>query len=273
MAKHTSNKKRKRIRRRTHPGVIIAFNALLIIILFCLYQIIPYFWNNHVSQSTYQSLINDYVTESGDAVGEDAEWWALVSIDFDALHAINSDIVAWIRFDNTDAVPIDYPILYDGDNTSYIHTSIYGEYSYEGCLFIEENNAGDFSDMNTILYGHAMRNNHMFGSLKYYRQDSSFVTENGYFTIYMPGKAMRYRIFSYFTTEATSDVYQIGFTAGSSTYETYLAYLVSNAMTDCGYTPTSDEPIVILSTCATGYGTSSQRFVVFGACIDEAQTD
>lgn len=273
--KNSAGKKRRRARRRTHPGVIIAFNGLIIIILFCLYQIIPYFWSNYESQETYQSLISDYVsTESADASADadETEWWGKVSIDFDALQAINSDIVAWIRFDDTDAVPIDYPILYDGDNDSYIHTSIYGEYSYEGCIFIEENNAGDFSDMNTILYGHAMRNNHMFGSLKYYRRDSSFVTENGYFTIYMPGKAYRYQIFSYFTTEYDSDVYQIGFAQGSDLYQEYLDYIVENSMTDCGYVPDSSDPIVILSTCATGYGTDSQRFVVFGSRIGIAAT-
>ena len=268
----SAKKNRKKRRIRTSPGVIIAFNALLLIIIFCLYQIIPYVWGNHQSQENYQQLISDYVTESGDASGDADAWWGDVVIDFDSLQAINSDIVAWIRFDDTDAVQIDYPILYNGDNDAYIRTDIYGDYSTEGCLFIEEKNAGDFTDMNTIIYGHAMRNNHMFGTLKYYRQDSSFVTENGYFTIYMPGKAMRYQIFSYFTTEYDSEVYQIGFASGSSSYEAYLEYILENSMTNCSYIPDSTDQIVILSTCATGYGTDSQRFVVFAARIGVAAT-
>ena len=265
------NQKQKKRRRGTHPAVIILFNILMVVIVVCLCRIVPYMLSNYESNQTYSYLSDSYIdtAESGDA----EDWWAEVDIDFDALQAINSDIVAWIRFDDTDAVPIDYPILYDGTNDGYIHTDIYGEYSYEGSLFIEKSNAGDFRDMNTIIYGHAMRNGHMFGSLKYYRRDSSFVESNDYFTIYQPGLAKRYQIFSYFTTEADSDVYQIGFATRSAAYNEYLEYLVSNSMTDCGYTPSSGEQIVILSTCATGYGTATQRFVVFGACIDEADTD
>ena len=275
MGKYDNMKKREK-RRGTHPLIILLFNILLLIILFSGCVLLFYFLGNHLSNSAYQDLSDSYTTEaeSGDASGDAAnEWWGEVVIDFESLWEINSDIAAWIRFDDTDAVPIDYPILYNGDNDAYIRTDIYGNYATEGCLFIEENNAGDLSDMNTIIYGHAMRNGHMFGSLKYYRLDDTFIEENAYFTIYLPGKAYRYRIFSYFTTEYDSDVYQIGFASGSSYYEAYLDYIVSNSSVDCGYVPDADDPIVILSTCATGYGTDTQRFVVFAARIGIAATD
>ncbi len=254
----------------------IAYKLLMLILLgviaFCLYKIVPYYLNNHNSSSTYKDLSSSYVKEVKDteeeidASGDGIPAWAKTDVDIAALQELNSDIVGWIRFDNTDVIPIDYPIAYDASNETYLHADIYKKYSYAGTLFIEEKDKGDLSDLSTIIYGHNMNNGSMFGSLKKYRRDSSIYDDNQYFTIYTADKAYRYQIFSYFSTTAGSFVYQSGFSEGEE-YDSYLNSLVSASSKKTGITPSGDQKIVLLSTCQGR--DSDTRFIVCGLLIDE----
>lgn len=247
--------------------------CLLCLIAFCLYKILPYYLNNHKSISEYKDLSSSYVKVDDDT--EDHEnsesadstpFWAKTSVDLASLQKLNPDIKGWIRFDNTDVIPIDYPIVYDGSNDTYLHADIYKKYSYAGTLFIEENNKGDFSDLSTIIYGHNMNNGSMFGSLKKYYRDSSTYDDNQYFTIYTADKAYRYQIFSYFSTTTESFVYQTGFSQGEE-YKSYLSSLLSSSSKKTGITPPDDAKIVLLSTCQGR--DSNTRFIVCGLLIDE----
>ena len=242
---------------------------LLCVIAFCLYKIVPYYLNNYNSSSTYKDLSSSYVKnteEDSDASGDGIPAWAKTDVDIAVLQKLNSDIVGWIRFDNTDVIPIDYPIAYAASNETYLHADIYKKYSYAGTLFIEETNTGDLSDLSTIIYGHNMNNGSMFGSLKKYRRDSSIYDDNQYFTIYTADKAYRYQIFSYFSTSTGSFVYQTGFSEGEE-YDSYLNSLVSASSKKTGITPSGDQKVVLLSTCQGR--DSNTRFIVCGLLIDE----
>lgn len=128
--------------KKTGYGVVLG--SLIAVILLCLYKMIPYFWNNYYSSKAYQQLSDRYVVvsqdedkkaesekqqeASGAATTEEAAIdpepagasKEAISVDFSSLWSINPDIKAWICFDNLDAVPIDYPVLYNGNNNSYI---------------------------------------------------------------------------------------------------------------------------------------------------------
>ncbi len=247
--------------------------CLLCLIAFCLYKILPYYLNNHKTASDYQDLSKTYVQTATDdtdneanASGDSIPSWARTSVDIAALQKLNPDIKGWIRFDHTEVIPIDYPIVYDGSNDTYLHADIYQKYSFAGTLFIEENNKGDFSDLSTIIYGHNMNNGSMFGSLKKYYRDSSTYDDNQYFTIYTADKAYRYQIFSYFSTTTESFVYQTGFSEGEE-YQKYLASLASSSSKKTGITPGENARIVLLSTCQGR--DSDTRFIVCGLLIDE----
>lgn len=87
------------------------------------------------------------------------------------LLAINSEVVGWITVDGT---KIDYPILQGEDNFKYVDTNIYGEYDLAGAIFLNHNNADDFSDQYSILYGHHMANGAMFGELNHFVDEDFF---------------------------------------------------------------------------------------------------
>ena len=57
------------------------------------------------------------------------------------------------------------------DNETYLHRTYEKNYNFAGTIFVDYENKGDFSDCNTIVYGHNMKNGSMFAQLKKFTQD------------------------------------------------------------------------------------------------------
>ncbi|HIW21126.1 MAG TPA: class B sortase [Candidatus Dorea intestinavium] len=116
-----------------------------------------------------------------------------IPINFDELKAINPDIYGWVNIAGTE---IDYPILQsETDNNYYLRRNSAGEHSIPGCIFTENYNKKDFTDFNTMVYGHYMTDNTMFGRLISYR-DQAFFDSHPEITIYLPDKKLTYEIFA-----------------------------------------------------------------------------
>lgn len=75
---------------------------------------------------------------------------------------LTKDYIAWLKIDDTS---IDYPIMQGATNTAYLNRDPYGDYSLSGSIFLDSRNASDFSDSYSLIYGHHMTNNFMFGAL------------------------------------------------------------------------------------------------------------
>lgn len=239
------------------------------LIVVALAMLIPNLLDYKKSNDTYEALKEEFVTEqpehdgeSGQAKEEAAEdQWKDVKIDFDKLEQENQDIIGWIRFDHIEQ--LSYPVLYSGDDSTYLRTDIYGNSTIAGCIFMEGMNTPDFQDSHTILYGHNMKNRSMFGSLRNYKTED-FYEENQYFTIYTREKAYRYQIFSYRDVPETDHVYTVGF-AADDTFQTFLEELVRKSYYDTGVTVTKDDHVMTLSTCST----TGNRFVVHAVRVEE----
>lgn len=114
-------------------------------------------------------------------------------IDFEALWAVNSDIYAWLEIENTD---ISYPILqHPTDNSYYLNHTPERRSGFPGSIFTYNVNAKDFTDFNTVIYGHRMDNGMMFSNLKFYR-DLSYLEEHRTIRIYLPDRELVYTVFA-----------------------------------------------------------------------------
>ncbi len=94
-----------------------------------------------------------------------------ITVDFDALLEINPDVIGWLYCPDT---VINYPLVQGEDNDYYLHRLINGTPNNNGTLFVDEQNSAGFSDENTVIYGHHMRNGSMFGYLENYEQQSYY---------------------------------------------------------------------------------------------------
>ena len=115
-------------------------------------------------------------------------------IDFDKLCSeTNSDIYAWITIPDT---KIDYPIVQHAtSNEYYLNYNLDGSKGYPGCIYTENYNSKDFSDFQTVIYGHNMKNGSMFAHLHKF-EDAKFFEEHPYVFIYTPDRLLVYKIFA-----------------------------------------------------------------------------
>lgn len=77
-----------------------------------------------------------------------------LEIDFAGLKAVNPDVIAWIQIP---ALDISYPVVQGKDNAYYLHHLFSGESNINGSIFVDCHNQPDFTDQNTIVYGHNMK--------------------------------------------------------------------------------------------------------------------
>ena len=81
------------------------------------------------------------------------------------------DVKAWLELPGT---VIQYPVGPGRDNSYYLKHLYDGTAKKVGCLFIDYENAEDFSDNNTIIYGHNMRDGSMFSTLVEYKAQAYY---------------------------------------------------------------------------------------------------
>ena len=226
----------------------------------------PYI-DRYQSRKAYEKL-SDQMVNAGKEKKKD--WWYKdVKVAFDDLKKENEDIVAWIRFDDPEVTGIDYPILFSGDNEKYLRTDIYGNHHIAGCIFLDGDNHTDFQDPYSLIYGHRMTDNTMFGSLeKYLAYD--FWEANQYFTIYTEDMAYRYQIFASQETPNRSDIFRIGYER-NKVFDDFIQSMVTDSNIATGITPKLTDNIVTLSTC-TGKG-YAKRMTVQALCVDKQSTD
>lgn len=179
-------------------------------------------------------------------------------VDFESLKVVNNDIIAWVSFGSGST--INYPVVKSKDNNDYLHTDIKGNDSIYGTIFTDMDNSEDFTDKNTILYGHNMRNGTMFGMLSKFL-DVSYFNNNSSFSIYLPdGSINEYLIFSVNETAIGSWYYQTEFQYEGE-YEFYLKSTIDNTVNKRLLPSNDSGDIVTLSTCTSN---GKRRIVVQG---------
>ena len=171
----------------------------------------------------------------------------------DLRNDVNSGTAGWISIPGTH---IDYPFVRTDDNEFYVSHDIYGNSSPAGTLFMDMRCAGDLSDFNTIIYGHNMKNNTMFGDLPLFADEWFFnTTPSG--TLHTEYGSFRLEVFAYMVVRG-SDGIVYDPAAGSGVY---MEYAKENAR--CYREPGETERVVTLSTC--GYEFDGARIVVLAA--------
>jgi len=90
--------------------------------------------------------------------------------DFNELHDVNEDIIAWVNIPGT---KVDYPIVFNGTD-DYLHQNLDKEYSYSGTPFIDKEAENPLKDTVNIIYGHHMKNGTLFSDIDRYNDASYF---------------------------------------------------------------------------------------------------
>ena len=170
-------------------GILLAIGALA----FSAWKLRGIYGEYQEGEDTYEEL-SAFVEEPEDTPEDEtdepeAEPSGYLQIDFAGLQAVNPDVIAWI---DIPGLSVSYPVVQRNDNAYYLHHLITGEYNSSGSIFADCHNQPDFTDQNTIIYGHNMKNGSMFGTLSHY-QDQALWEENPIFTCMCRGKCWNIR--------------------------------------------------------------------------------
>ena len=261
-------------KKKKKSDVLLTIALIVAIAVFCYAAFNLYHIYTEYKKGTdeYNQIEEMAVTErdadSGEAAGPNAQLKPPIEVNFDKLKSVNEDVVGWIY---VDALPdISYPIVKGKDNQTYLHQTYEKNYNFAGTIFVDYENSGDFSDCNTLVYGHNMKNGSMFGHLKKFREDDRLYKQDKYFWILTPERNYRYEIISAYTTGVNSDTYTL-FKGPGEEFEKYLETIkgYSEIQTDDTDLTIKDK-IVTLSTCT---GNESTRFVVQGKRVDAEDAD
>ena len=248
--KNGKKKKQKRAAFDVLSGTILI--VAVCVFVFSLYQLaimlIPY----HTGGQEYEKIQNLAVTADEDGSG--------FSVDFDALLEINPDTIAWIRFDEPSI--INYPVVKSADNNEYLTKTFAENDNKLGAIFMDMRNSSDFSDRNTIIYGHHLNvSPEMFSRLHLY-EDEEFCREHPNFYIYTPDGSVRtYTVFSAGIVNAAANNYDVEF-ASDEEFEQYIELCRESSNYQVDVEVNAQSQILSLSTC-TG-DQRDERFLLQG---------
>ena len=226
--------------------------AVVCVFVFSLYQLVMMLIPYYTGGQEYDKIQDLAVEADEDGTG--------FRVDFDELLSINPDTIAWIRFDEPSI--INYPVVKSEDNEEYLTKTFAENDNKLGAIFMDMRNNSDFSDRNTIIYGHHLNvSPDMFSRLNLY-EDEEFCREHPDFYIYTPdGKVHTYTVFAAGEVSAVSENYEVDF-ASDEEYEQYLEKCRADSEYPVDVELNARSQIMTLSTC-TGNG-HANRFVVRG---------
>ncbi len=218
-------------------------------------------------------------TETIATEGSSQDKWAELGIDvpdknvdFEAILQENDDVYAWIYVPGT---LVDYPVLqHSTDDSYYLNHNMDGSAGYPGCIYTELLNEKDFTDPNTVLYGHNMDDDSMFGSLHDF-EDPDFFEEDHYIYIYTPEDVYVYQIFAAYEYPAIHLLYNFDVN-DPEVFADYVEGIyeskgrVANIRQDIEVT--AEDKIITLSTCTTDHE-NSLRFLVQGVLLNAEENE
>ncbi len=182
-------------------------------------------------------------------------------VDFNSLSAINSDVIGWIY----NGAKINYPIVQGDDNSFYVNHMYDKRENKNGCIFLDYRNSSDFSDFNSILYGHSMKNGSMFRTVLNYK-DQEYYDKHPEFVITTPEGKYRISVFAGYVTSEGDDAWKLDF-ADDADKTAWINGRIQKSYFASDVVPSASDQIVTLSTCS--YEFDNAFFVLFGAMTKE----
>lgn len=182
--------------------------------------------------------------------------------EYAALVEENPDTIGWLKIDGT---PIDYVVMQTPkDANKYLHADFYGNYSYRGCLILDDRCDVLRSD-NLTIFGHNMKDGSMFGDLLYYK-DKSYYEQHKIISFDSIYEKHTYEVIAAIYTKIPGNeveafrYYRYSGIDDKEMFEQYKQFIKENREYETGVELQDGDKILTLSTCA--YHTDNGRFIV-----------
>ena len=230
------------MRKKKYKKVIFNLIVYLILLFILVYSGIKIFkWYKDTTKS------NEIAKQIKDIVmikNEDKEEY---TIDFSKLKEQNNETVAWIKVNNTN---IEYPVVKAQNNNFYLNHCFDKSKNLAGWIFADYRNKFDGTDKNIVIYGHNMKDDSMFGSLKWVINDDWYNNEdNKYITLITENETQLYEVFSVYQIEKEDYYIQTNFNTEKE-FNTFAQTIKKRSKKKFNVDINNEDSILTLSTCA-----------------------
>ena len=192
---------------------IISFAVMVICLVFVIQYLVENYQNekrNTYLETVYRSSLsvsNPSSRLDSNISAENENYYTLIA-GASKLLEINQDVAGYISIPDTG---IDYPLMQGkNDNDEYLKTDIYGNNLRAGSIFLDYRNVFDEVENGRpvkensdclVIYGHNMRDESMFGKLKYYKTDENYYSKHPVIELNSNYRQYKYKIFGIFISD------------------------------------------------------------------------
>ena len=217
------------------------------VFIFALYNVINILLEYKEIEDFYDNTIDEYVELDDEGV--------ITYVDLPKLIEKNSDVKGWIYIEGTS---INYPLLQGPNNDYYLYINYDGNYSEAGSIYIDSYCSGDLSDDHTIIYGHNMKNDTMFGTLNDFKNQAHRDAHPYVYILTPNGMWNKYEIFAYYRANINDGTFDL-FTGNVNKMNSYIDLVSANNYLSNDLLPTNGEKVITLSTCTEDLADDSRN--------------
>ncbi|MBQ2938017.1 MAG: class B sortase [Clostridia bacterium] len=183
-------------------------------------------------------------------------------VDFARLKEINNETVAWLKVNGTD---IESTVVKSNNNSYYLNHNFEKKYNSAGWIFADYRNKFDGTDKNIVIYGHNMKDNSMFGTLKNILKEEWYNNEENYIVnLITENEEQKYEVFSIY--QIKSEDYYIDTDFKNNEFENFVETLKNRSVKNFNLGIASEDSILTLSTCANN---NKYRVVLHAKKVDK----
>jgi len=179
-----------------------------------------------------------------------------LNINWEALQAINPDIIAWVLVPGTN---INYPVVKGQDNEYYLTHLADGAYSPAGAIFADAEGTATLDAQSNFIYGHNMLDGTMFSDITKFN-DADFFAAHRRVIICTPAGQMELTTVAILECSASAEVRRLEF-SNDADFANYFRELLGYAVNSDEEARKEAERIYCLSTC-TDYGNVNRSILV-----------
>ena len=236
----------RRKKNKRYKKVILNIIIYMILIFVLIYSGIKIFkWykdktnNNKIAEQIKSTVIVEDKNED-----ENKEEY---TVDFNKLKEQNNETVAWIKVNNTN---VEYPVVRATNNSFYLNHSFDKSKNSAGWIFADYKNKFDNTDKNIVIYGHNMRDDSMFGSLKNILNSDWYNNEeNTNIALYTENEKYIYKVFSIYKIESEDYYIKTEF-SNDNEFKKFIKTLKKRSIKNFNIDISKEDSILTLSTCA-----------------------
>lgn len=249
-------KKQRRPRKFLSRAITIICLAVFIYAASGLYSAFMDYYQNRKMLSDVQDTF--YRVAAADDDSKPGE----VRSGFDELLKQNDRVVGWLTMEDTQ---IDYPILHSRDNIEFLTENYNGDESRAGSIFLDFRNDITATDLNTVIYGHRMKDGSMFQHLTKFLEEDFFREHLtfDYDTLYDSYEA---EVFSVYNTLTDFNYIQTDFSSEEE-YEELLMKMQEKSRFKTEVDVSKADKIITLSTCDYELDQNEGRLVLHAKLV------